>query len=364
MEAGAKRKLTRKEHLANLARARRDSHGGATPRPRPEAEPDPDAVCDDEVEADAAMPMEDIEEVGAASAREEAAGKKRRYRQRLRGIGPQADFMGNWLSQVEPTSAAVEAASLAAARELVEAAVEAALATCAEEQAAMDRAAEAAAVKEKRRREKCMCTTPAAPRIQPSRVGRTFADGYAPKRPRQKRNRQGDSKPQKPRRLITAQMADTLANISKHRRFLRSHIVDGNTLNRVEWAHVNRDYLELRRVYAMHRYVQLRRDGVFARAAFEEAAKTVLTPQGKFVNWQTVRLWVCSFIDCSGKLRLDQRGRAPSTPSFLSDPDIKEQALVWLREQMRIMRAKNVDSPPLTLDRFHRWCKHGLSLSS
>ena len=73
------------------------------------------------------------------------------------------------------------------------------------------------------------------------------------------------------------------------------------------------------------------------------------------MNWQTVRKWRTQYVLNQGRLQLDQRGRCPSTKSFLDDPGLKEQALEWLREQLRLMRKKKVDSPPLSLTRFHRW---------
>ena len=61
-------------------------------------------------------------------------------------------------------------------------------------------------------------------------------------------------------------------------------------------------------------------------------------------------------------MAFDQRGRKPSFTSYLTDPDIREQAREWLRMQLRNMRKKVKDptDTPLTLPKFHRYCNEVL----
>ena len=156
--------------------------------------------------------------------------------------------------------------------------------------------------------------------------------------------------------VVTAAIAATIKHISKTRRLERAVIVDGDKLSRTEFARARTDYLELRRVYAMNIYLKLRREGMSSQEAYAQAAQSVVTSSGgKQSNWQTLRRWLRAFINAGGKLHLSQRGRYPSTTSLLSDPGMKEQAVKWLRDQLRLMRAKNTDTQPLTIDSFHKW---------
>jgi hypothetical protein len=151
-------------------------------------------------------------------------------------------------------------------------------------------------------------------------------------------------------------MARTIMRISSKRAFARDDVVNGDKLGRMEWAYARRDALELRKIYSLNVFLRLRKAGKGAREAYEEAAKLVTKANGNHMNWQTVRRWLGAFVEDNGRLRFDQRGRKPSTHSFLRDADIKESALAYVRAQLQLTRAKNSSVPPLTIDKFHRWC--------
>ena len=150
-------------------------------------------------------------------------------------------------------------------------------------------------------------------------------------------------------------MAQSLARITKKRELKREDVINGEKLSRVEWMWARKDHKELVKIYAMNTYVLHRQAGMASRQAYEEAAKIATTPLGGHVNWQTVRIWLGRFIEHGSKIRFDQRGRNTKTKSFLDDQNVKAQALEWLREQLRMLRAKNVDTPALTVSTFCTW---------
>ena len=358
---GGKRKATRSRaaHLRELAqlkkqrREERNSDSDVNDEDYQFENEDQDAV-------EAVEPSMEHEEVEHTQ-RRFAAHRQRRCRKRVRGIGPQAELMAGWLipDAGKEAEAAVERKAQQAAAEAAErsAALENVEKTNATTRA-LDLAAQAERERYKQRKANAAEETP---RSSLPRQARTFC-GASSSSSRKSRALSVDLRKKKSARTVTPAVAAVIARISapKKRRFERHDIVNGETLSRVEWANVRRDHWELSKVYAMNIFLNLRRAGRVSQDAYNEAAKSVYTPNGKPVSWQTVRQWLTRFCAAGGKLHLDMRGRKPSTESYLSDNDVKEQAVAWLREQLRLMRAKNIDSPPLTVSTFHRFCNSTL----
>ena len=347
-------KRSHKAQMRELCRSNRLRHATVSCDESYESESD---------EADCEPP--ECEEVGRSAKRQRAASRLRSSRERLRGLDKQAQVMAAFLASAVPTAGTVEEAAKAAR---VEAAAEAErLAALAEAEAEREaQKAQRAASDQARYAKRKAESEAATPRVIVPRLGRTFSgSGAAPARSARRRSPAASgmspassSKKRKRVTVITSHVAKVIQRIShpKKRRFEKGDIVDGENMSRVEWAQARQDHSELRRVYAMNLFLTKRRERVPSRLAYEEAAKSVITPNGKPVNWQTVRGWLMDFCAAGGRLRLDQRGRSSTTISFLSEPALKEQALAWLRDQMRLMRAKRVDSPPLTVLTFHAWC--------
>ena len=341
-----KGKMSAKAHLRDLAqrkKARRAEEIDVHPPPESDEEP---------------MEMEklNLDGAGDAAKRERSASRSRKsYNKRFRGLDQQlAQSMASWLNVVTP------AEEVAAA--FVESVIEAALQEVKEDVERAEAAAKAAAAKKAaaaekvRYHEKKQLQTPPPRRCHP-RAQRTFSTGMSTGKSTAASAAGSAKRKRNAGTIVTPEMMATLKRIShpKRRRFERGDLMNGEKLSRVEFAQARKDHLELHRVYAMNMYVTQRRAGACARAAYEEASKSVVKPNGKSVNWQTVRRWLRDFAACGGRLQLDQRGRCPTTNSFLSDNTLRQLALEWLREQMRLTRAKNIDSPPLTVTNFHRW---------
>ena len=357
----------RKAHLKRLADLKRSREEAADTRDvdyEPEAD-DGDAEARAEALAGAANDLP-----GASAHRVRKAADQRRSRKFLRGTGPLAQSMQTWLSMgktqwvlddeaiKEVAARALELAAAAVADEEEE--ERQAAATAAKRQQMQNRRMEAKQANSERR------STP-PPRVVKPRLSRTFTaatgstttskhDSTNIDKAGQKRARPNLGSVRKlrlqKRRVVTPELESAIQRISKARAFKRSDIIGGKELNRIEWAHASRDYKELRKVYAMNVFIKCRREGTPARKAYEKAAQTVGRANGNHVNWQTVRGWVMVFAQMQGKLRLDQRGRHAKTKSYLDDPAIKEQAIEWLRLQLKQLRQKNVDRCPLTRDSF------------
>lgn len=314
----------------------------------------------DEVEDDGDAPELDVlmEEAGAACERRDAAYRQRRSRERLKGLIPQAKFMSGWLSTPSAVTQAQQDEAMAAecGAECAGAIVETAIAMVEEEARIQQHRLKAAEERERYARKQAVKSVTPQPRAVMPRLSRSFSDAQ----PRRKRRHTGalaDSERKlKPRRRLTEALVASIIRIGTCRTFKRTDVVDGDSIARIEWQHARRDYKELVKIHAMRIYLKQRKLGVPSRAAYEEAAFVATTPNGGHVNWQTVRIWLGAFISNGGKVRFDQRGRKPKTASYLNDEAIKTQALEWLREQLRQMRAKNVGAPNLTVHSFWKWC--------
>ena len=357
MEGKGKWKLLRKAHLRELAKLKRKKLCCTTL-----SEEDEDFVPDSIPDSEDGWQRTPLhkEVPGDAAVRQSSATRQRRCRERLRGVFSSGQALAAWLATAEPT---VEALAV----EMVQSAIETALSEVEEERAAAQRAAEAAMAAAAERanyaakKEAAEASQPAAKRHVNPRECRTF--GGAPCPAAQKRTATAGAMgavPRKKRKLgghLTLEMVTAIARISspKQRKFRRSDIIGGENLNRIEWSAVRRDYLELRKMYALNVFIRLRKERCDAQTAFEEASKTVVTSNGKFACWQTVRKWLAIFVANGGKLQLDQRGRKQSSKSYLDDPDVKEAAVEWLQMQLRLTRAKNSSAPPLSLTIFHKW---------
>ena len=318
-------KRNRKEQLAEARRAKQER--------REEREQGADFVPnpDDDVDDNLLGPVEDV---GQAAARADAAYRQRRSRERFVGLGAMTSAMHAWLMTSE---GAQSQACAAVVSRCVSAAVESVLDLAKQARLVRERAEQASAkrvFRAERKRKRELELTPTSFR----RAGRTF--GRATPSSKTPRPSSATPKPRtrKPARTLTLAMMSTLARITKARAFRRDNVRGVENMSRKEWAHVRTDHLGLRRVHALHRYVTLRHAGTAAREAYEDAARMVVMPSGKAVNWQTVRGWLKQFIRDGGKLAIDGRGGAPSTNTFLADPQTKEKTLFWLREQLKLTR--------------------------
>ena len=277
MVAPGKRKLSRKAQIRELAAAKKASAAD------PAYVPSDSADEQDDAEGEGAGCAAEVDVAGGAAVREAARRKKGRQRELLRGVGEEARSMQVWLSTVMPAAsetAAAEAAAVVAAEMAAQAAAQAA----AEEDAKTERAAAAADERARYARIKRERSPAAAPLARP-RLCRTFSAPEGGAKPRERKRRRG-TRTKKAAGKLTPEMIATLEYISsaKRRCFKKSDIVDGEKLSRIEWAVAKGDYLELRKVYALNRFVCLRREGSTARAAFDEVSKTVVKPNGKNVN--------------------------------------------------------------------------------
>ena len=320
----------RKAQLVDLARKRRER--------REQAAEELDK--DFELDGDNAAEAEEMEVVapGDAARREDQASRQRLHRERLRGLGPQSQAMRAWLGIAIPSDAAREAAAMTAAKEL-------AAAQAKEEAAAQARARMAAHRKEQRERAEAVIPRSGEKRCR-VREGRTF-DALTSSAASICKRRAAF--------FISAAHIRQLGRMHKKRRIDKDDFLRGEQMSKVEFSRARRDYKELQRVTAMHLYIRSRKEGKASRDAYQAAAMSFIRPNGKHINWQTVRLWMAAFVQAGGKVSLSQTGRTPATCSYLSDPNLKDQALAWVREQLRLARAKNTDAPPLTVKGFQKW---------
>ena len=132
-------------------------------------------------------------------------------------------------------------------------------------------------------------------------------------------------------------------------------MIGGSRLSRSEWELLRRDAKELQRFYALHVYVVSRDEGLDWRSAYERAGASAPHQDGSSTNWETVMRWKKVFIQNKGKLQIDMRGHHRKTKSYLDDHDILEQALAYVREEIKKSRQKNSSEAPLTVDKFEGW---------
>ena len=327
-------------------------------RARKEAEKDPEfspSVAEEkeeleELEDDVEVPL--TEEVGGSSKRRQWREGKRRQRSRLRGVGQLSQFMESWLDGDEgkATPTALDMSkreSISMVNDIVAEVIEKALKLGQDKEEATVRASIAEVERKRYHARKQVLAREQAPRLR-----RTFSVGEWAN---SKREGAVKKKQLKKRRTMRPALEQIIQRICKKRRFKREDIINGATLSRVEFYQAKRDVRELSKIYALNIFLCLRREGCFSQFAFGEAAKAVPKADGGNVNWQTVRRWFGQFVEDGGKVQLDQRGRKPSMPSYLQDNAIKEQAIEWIRQQLAVTRAKNIDAPPLTVVRFCDW---------
>ena len=193
-------------------------------------------------------------------------------------------------------------------------------------------------------------------------MSRTFSGSCAPahKNTSAPKNVKGVAPSRKlaKRRKLTADMVDAIYRMARARMFKKADVWGGATMSRAEWRVARTDYKGLGRINAMRCYLALRKQGMLARPAFEQAATLVARPNGKHTNWQSIRKWLLEFVQQGGKLRLEGSGRKTRTRSYLNDPDVREQATKWLRDSLKKMRAKKpfeAEYEPLTVDSFRKW---------
>ena len=349
-----KKKLSRKAHLKALADERR-KRGSASSRGE-EQDPDYRPVPPVEEIEEGGVQME-VEEVGAASQREDSRQRKRLSRERVRGVSSMAGAMEHFLMQATPTEFSREKARRRLCADVAASAVAAVKLSMAVEFDAERRRVAAAQERERVRRRKDNEVTPPSRRVCP-RLSTTFSEEA--ERKRQRPEWGGSTKKMAKRairHLLTPPMIERINRITdvKQHKFLKTDLVDGDKLSPSEWAKVQNDHLELRKVYAIKRFIDTRESGATVRASLEEAAKLIVSYQGKHAHWRTVWKWLKRFVENDGLVKLDQRGRKQSTPSFLTDPHLKAEATEWLREELRKSRAKGVGKTPLTVKTFREW---------
>lgn len=274
-----KKKRSRKAQLAELAEARRAKSNER------EDEDYEDAKPEDEPEDELEVDDDSVEQPGGAARREACAVWKRRQRNREKGFHAQATAMASWLASARPLATAAAGVPAVAAAQ-AERAAERAAGVAAERQIAAERAAEAQ-VENKRARsfkaardaeryaQRAVDAAVGSPRATlVPRLARSFESEGAcslamkrranPTKPRSKQQRVPG---------LTSGMIDSILRIAKKRKLLRSDVVNGESMGRVEWAAARGDYLELRRVYALAIFVRARRGGEGSRRSFEQAAQ-------------------------------------------------------------------------------------------
>eukprot|EP00966_Prymnesium_polylepis_P191547 4438779-Prymnesium_polylepis.1 len=85
-----------------------------------------------------------------------------------------------------------------------------------------------------------------------------------------------------------------------------------------------------------------------------------MTGEGaKPLQARTVLQWLRGYVAAGGRIALSQRGRHSKTASYLDDPNLKAQAVAWLRRNVQAARRKPVagehPTPPLNVSRFHEY---------
>jgi hypothetical protein len=201
------------------------------------------------------------------------------------------------MSLAPPTQQQEDAAADTAAREVYTTAVTAIFDRLAAEDA--ERARRAKNKAEKLRwlgNKKRAAVRPPPPRKLP-RLSRTFESSGATGGSSQARPSSAGKLKQKARLKIKPEHLKSISFICQKRRFLRHHIVGGELLGPKEWGPLQKDYLELRRVYAIGIYIRHRNLGMPSRNAYEEASKSVVHSDGRHTNWQMVRKWLWHFVE-------------------------------------------------------------------
>ena len=242
----SKRKLSRKAHLKELAKQRRERHDDPEYQPGLEVE--------DVVEGGDQDEDEPVEQPGEASKRARAAYNQRR--QRLRGLGSEAQFTANWLASApENQQHFIDKAIAELALEVSRAAIAAAV-RAVQDELQRELQAQAAAREAERRQQKREHARVATPEERSLRarvdVGTSPTSAAKSTQPRA-----GEE-----RARMTDSAKASLARIFKQKHLRRDDVIGGDTLSRGEWESVRRDPKELQRLYALHTYVLARDNGL------------------------------------------------------------------------------------------------------
>ena len=220
-----KRKLSRKKQIKELAKKRKEE------RHEEEYQPDP---MEDERESDDEPTDLLVEEPGEASRRARVAYAKRLTR--VRGLGNDAQMLGNWLASApENQQHFINRAIAELALEVTSAAVATAVRTV-EEEAERERRSHAAKLEAERRmlkkREQASLATPEVKALRP----RTDAHPSTTSSTKSTQARAGDE-----RAKLTDSMKAMLARVYKQKHLRREDVVGGGKISRSEWNAVRRD---------------------------------------------------------------------------------------------------------------------------
>ena len=136
--------------------------------------------------------------------------------------------------------------------------------------------------------------------------------------------------------------------IAIKRRLDRCDVVGGMSMPAADWVVLRGDAWELRRVYAMAHWVSLRdpeRKGIGVVEAAQEASGGVMMGvKAKPLTARTLMQWLGDYVKAGGRIKPSQCGHHTSTESFLDNPDIRNDALVWLRKNVQA-RAAGIPLP-------------------
>ena len=154
-------------------------------------------------------------------------------------------------------------------------------------------------------------------------------------------------------------LSERLLQIASARTFQREDFIGGELLSREDWVEMRTSSWELRRVYAMAHAVALMQEGSGVVAACHAAAFAVrLGKKANGMTFTAVHSWLTQYIQNAGRIQPSRRGSNPNTESFLSDENIKENALIWLRKNVRSGQAKGSTEPLLNVPRSVAWPPH------
>ena len=125
------------------------------------------------------------------------------------------------------------------------------------------------------------------------------------------------------------------------------------------------DDWELRKARTMLHWATLHSEGSGVHEAAQVAAHAVYVGEGaRPLTARQLQQWLHDYVVADGRIAMSQRGRHASTASFLDDPDIKAQAVSWLRSNVQAARKKPIPgthpAPPLNVARFHKWANEEL----
>jgi hypothetical protein len=273
---------SRKAHLAKLAEARRIRREDKDDSPYTESigKEDVDEDIPDEAINDFLAIEPPIERVCEASKRADGAYKKRRARERLQDLPHEARFRHSWLSPTAEEARIVHREAVAVVAACIEEAVS--IVKAQEEMVAL---ALKASMERARYASRKRVRQPFA-RDEAPRMSRTFSGSCAPahKNTSAPKNVKGVAPSRKlaKRRKSTADMVDAIYRMARARMFKKADVWGGATMSRAEWRVARTDYKGLGRINAMRCYLALRKQGMLARPAFEQAATLVpVRPTGK-----------------------------------------------------------------------------------